>query len=642
MKDVKKVRRLPGYWLGTRQPTSLGYQPNYGIGTPEATTTPGEDLNPEVRASQSNIIPGALQKTMQVAQQPVSMLQNYTGAAAAAATNAAANANLASFGSRLMESNLPGTHTLGANLKAIGQKGGATAAKSGLNAAGTAAGIIGAATGAYNMYNDFARAGDVRSMGDMYKTMARSTYYTPGGHAYTRHGGLNMGAELAYGRAQRDSNRLGLTVDAMGTGASIGGLVGGPVGMGIGAGIGALFGGAASLFGFGDNEDEIKQQAINLMDSIARSDKQSEALAKNLDTREGFYNRGRAASGKRPVQSAFGPIDRKATARVSNGELIGNFEDGYVSEVPGRPDNKDSKLAWLRPSDFVISNKFGLSDYAKATGDYEGALNMQDILMTQYKNIAKNGKLPKFALGTVAEYALSALPHLGQYFSSQQAYNRAKNASTYVPTWEGYNALGASAINQMYSDMIDPRQYLNRSDKSYNQAAWNARRTPGMGLGGRAVMLDSLYRAKLAQDAETMMKIDESNRAQRNAAGQMKYTMGDKALTTQYDNFWKRYAAQQQANAAKENWMAQYEKNKVLAGINGAADLLRMNQYNRAYDIQNRMIGLYDRQADLDWEAFRAQYPDWKMSTTIPGINTWLKKQQNKPNSQYDYNYAIG
>jgi hypothetical protein len=45
----------------------------------------------------------------------------------------------------------------------------------------------------------------------------------------------------------------------MGTGAGIGGLFGGPVGMGIGAGVGALFGGAASLLGFGDNEEKIKR-----------------------------------------------------------------------------------------------------------------------------------------------------------------------------------------------------------------------------------------------------------------------------------------------------------------------------------------------------------------------------------------------
>jgi len=37
-----------------------------------------------------------------------------------------------------------------------------------------------------------------------------------------------------------------------------------------------------------------------------------------------------------------------------------------------------------------------------------------------------------------------------------------------------------------------------------------------MGLGGRMVMLDSLARAKQAQDADIMLKIDETNRAQRN------------------------------------------------------------------------------------------------------------------------------
>jgi len=145
--------------------------------------------------------------------------------------------------------------------------------------------------------------------------------------------------------------------------------------------------------------------------------RQRRSDAYNLDVYNSFYGKGSdgtagAAYGKRPVYSVFGPVSRKATARVSNGELIGNFEDGYVSRVPGTPNNKDTKLAALRPSDFVISNKFGLSDYAATTGDIEGALNMQDILMKQYKNKYKNGKLPGFKLG-LGDYALATLPHFG-------------------------------------------------------------------------------------------------------------------------------------------------------------------------------------------------------------------------------------
>ncbi|MEE3484905.1 MAG: hypothetical protein VZQ98_11365 [Bacteroidales bacterium] len=43
-----------------------------------------------------------------------------------------------------------------------------------------------------------------------------------------------------------------------------------------------------------------------------------------------------------------------------------------------------------------------------------------------------------------------------------------------------------------------------------------------------------------------------------------------------YDQTWKRAALAQQANAAKENWMAQEIKNQVMAGINGASDLLKL------------------------------------------------------------------
>jgi len=39
--------------------------------------------------------------------------------------------------------------------------------------------------------------------------------------------------------------------------------------------------------------------------------------------------------------------------------------------------------------------------------------------------------------------------------------------------------------------------------------------------------------------------------------------------------------------------MEQARKNQVMAGINAAADALRKAQYNKANDIQNKMIALY-------------------------------------------------
>lgn len=612
----KNKKKLSGYWLGTRKPTSLGYQPNYGIGNAQFTSVEGEDLTPEANAARRNVMPNALGKLSQQGMGVSNILSNTTKLAPTAAANAALNATVQNMVQSMPA--LPSTQVLATaaenNLLQA-------APKTVLSGAGKALAGLGAAYGAYSMFNDFANAGDIRSAGDMRNTASTNTYTTAGGNQYTQYGGIDAGAERRYERAQRDMRRVGLTLDAAGTGASIGSLVAPGIGTAIGAGAGVLFGGLASLFGFGDNSDELEQQMIDTTNTLAMENKQRRSTAESDDVKQAFY--GRAANGKQPVWSPEGLVNRKATARVSNGELIGNFEDGYVSRVPGKKNNKDTKLANLKDSDFVISNKYGLSDYAAATGDYEGALNMQNMLMS-YKNgkkpCCKCGKLPKHALGTLGEYALATLPHMAGFFSNLGQYNRAKHADTYVPQFEIQNPESAAAINQVMSDMIDPREYLNQSNKTYRQSLWNTQRTPGMGLGGRAIMADALTRAKLAQDAETRMKIDEANRGQRNLGAQMRDRMGQDLLSKRYDNMWRRHAAAQQANAAKENWLAQYRKNMDTAIGDLGADALRMIQYNQARDQQNKMLGIYQQQVDLDKMRLLKEFPE----TTTPAASAYV------------------
>lgn len=616
----KNKKKLPKYWLGTRKPTSLGYQPNYGIGNAQFTSVEGEDLTPEANAARRNIMPSALGKLSQQGMWTSSILSNTMKLAPTAAANAALNtAVLQSIQQAPSQvANLP----IMQNLSALADKGALQAApKTVLSGAGKALAGLGAAYGAYSMFNDFANAGDIRSAGDMRNTASTNTYTTAGGNQYTQYGGIDAGAERRYERAQRDMRRVGLTLDAAGTGASIGSLIAPGIGTAIGAGAGVLFGGLASVFGFGDNSDELEQQMIDTTNTLAMENKQRRSAAESDDVKQAFY--GRAANGKQPVWSPMGLVDRKATARVSNGELIGNFEDGYVSRVPGKKNNKDTKLANLKDSDFVISNKYGLSDYAAATGDYEGALNMQNMLMS-YKNgkkpCCKCGKLPKHALGTLGEYALATLPHMAGFFSNLGQYNRAKHADTYVPQFEIQNPESAAAINQVMSDMIDPREYLNQSNKTYRQSLWNTQRMAGMGMGGRAIMADALTRAKLAQDADTRMKIDEANRGQRNLGAQMRDRMGQDLLSKRYDNMWRRHAAAQQANAAKENWLAQYRKNMDTAIGYLGADALRMIQYNQARDQQNKMLGIYQQQVDLDKMRLLKDFPE----TTTPAAKAYV------------------
>jgi len=209
------------------------------------------------------------------------------------------------------------------------------ATKATLGTVGKVAGALGTAYGLYSIGSDIADAGSHRSLGEMRNTLGTNTYTTAGGNTYTERLGVDSASELEYERQNRKSKQLGLTMDSIGLGASAGGLVGGtalagsvggPLGAALGAGLGLLAGGIASLFGFGDNEEEIKKQMEILGEETARINRQSSSEAKDADIKNAFYSgEASAADGKRPVWTPAGLVNRKATARVSSGELIGNF-----------------------------------------------------------------------------------------------------------------------------------------------------------------------------------------------------------------------------------------------------------------------------------------------------------------------------
>ncbi len=615
MKRSKK--KLPKFYLGTRKPTSLGYQPNYGIGTGQFTSVKGEDITPETRAMRQNIVPGALSKLAQHSSPALQMFQNTYSPAAISAANAAANAALSNAGSGLSSSMMGISEISKAvnNVKNIGQSGAATAAKGAASTAGTALGILGSAYGLTDIGFQIANAGSHRTAADMRNTITTNTYTTAGGNQYTEKGGVDIGAELAYERANTAAKQTNLIASSAGTGASIGGVIGtvvpgignliGTVGGGL---IGGAIGGIASLLGFGDNEEDILAEAKLTNDVSSMGNRQNRSEKESLDVFNSFYGKGSdgtvgAAYGKRPVYSAFGPVSRKATARVSNGELIGNFEDGYVSRVPGTPNNKDTKLAALRPSDFVISNKFGLSDYAATTGDIEGALNMQDILMKQYKNKYKNGKLPGFKLG-LGDYALATLPHFGQFLDSMQQYNTDRNAAVVVPDINADYSGAKRIASQMIGDQENVRPYLDQSFRDYKQALWNMQRNPGLGLGGRLLGSTSLFKSKLAQDAKTRLAVEEANRSQRNAGRQILANVNSHEVDVNNQNAWNRHQAWQQANAARDLAMRTDRKNMLDAIGGGFADVFKTTQYDRAQDYKERLMKLYENQQWLDLQQF--------------------------------------
>ncbi len=143
----------------------------------------------------------------------------------------------------------------------------------------------------------------------MFNTRSTNTYTTDQGNQYTEHSGLNEKSEMAYEKAQRLAKQLNFGVSTTSTGASVGALIGSLVpgvnllgGTLIGAGLGAAIGGVADLFGFGDNEEEIKEQMRRVNDITALQNRQSRSAAENQDIKDQFYSgSSSAAKGKRPV-----------------------------------------------------------------------------------------------------------------------------------------------------------------------------------------------------------------------------------------------------------------------------------------------------------------------------------------------------
>ena len=274
-----------------------------------------------------------------------------------------------------------------------------------------------------------------------------------GGVGYTVQNGLDNTQIEQEEHAENVSNTVGLMGKGAATGAAIGSLAG-PIGGVIGGAVGAVGGFFGGLFGGGKRHAAMRKaqhiaeiKRINQND-FNRSGALTTVLQNDLAQTEGnqenqaLYG---AADGKESY-SAGGPSSGY-NARVSNGEIIANKFTGEMFRVPGIPNNKDGKLAFIRPSDTIISNKYGLSDYVAQTGDLEGGEAMQGTIMKALgKRGYKNGKLPGYKFGLEE---INAIGNLGLgALSMLDSYNK-QNESVKSPYTYSGNTWEAPALNIM-------------------------------------------------------------------------------------------------------------------------------------------------------------------------------------------------
>ena len=675
------------------KPIDMGYQQARGIGSVKFDTEQNMSLDPETQAIRKSALPNALgyitQQTPYITEN-IKMYNDTHKSTPAALSTTAQTVSPISINTNILSQNAPSTintlsqnsnlarqvaQTTGGNLlsggsisalsssapvssaiqtaadEAVAQWSGiqsqltsdlAKQAGGGFknfmkNIGGKALAGIGTAIGGYTMANQIAGFGDHRSASDMMANVGRQHITTDMGNSYTNYNGVNAGQEIAYENANTRAKQLGFGMNAIGTGASIGSFFG-PVGAGIGAAAGLLLGGLGSLFGWGDNEDEVRRQISLANDNIAMYNRQQEAVAKSKDVAAEFSDRqgvATAAVGK----SAFGPMTSKKgdniniprmlfdvnaknnmslgvpTSKLMPGETVLNKETSNWAVVPGKGE-KDNVYSTVKPGDpnVVYTKKGGISKKAQAVLKSNASENLkrwqlnelekeQSVLQMTENNQNdmkkyKNGKLPGFWRGT--DYLMSAIPHLAALGSSWNQYNRAKYAD--MPDYPNIvdSSANTQAINILGRRRFNPAPLLEHIHRTHRNNLYDINRTPGLTAGGQAVARANNTISEAQRGAEVLAQADEVNNKYTADYANALANYGKMMSEMMTNNNYARAAFKQQQNAAKEGWMAQYEKNGLTALADLASDIMGVRQFNRSEDYQNAMLKLYNQQVEND------------------------------------------
>lgn len=399
--------------------------------------------------------------------------------------------------------------------------------------------------------------------------------------------------------------------------------------------------GLASLFGRSKAKREAENAAIyaDLQQEAARDTAYGKFLQLDFAKRYGntedqvlYAKNGKLPKCKDGLVSATGIVNGEATARVSNGEVIANKELGTMFRVPGLKNNKDGKLAALNNSDTVITNKYGLSDYAWRTGDIAGAEKMMAMLTHPGY---KCGKLPGHAEGWLGNFVPAALGTLASLDQTINAYkNKPYRPNTYASNpyeMEGLTTLAGLRMNP-YPIINQLRDAEYRSNRAVDLAG---------GLSGSQRTAARLANLNTTQKniANLLSSVQQQNNAYRANYAQAAINAGQQARTARMaanqwdlDYYSKAHAARnkgiQTGIANMLSQIQQYQANEFKRRqFNETMDLYRADQKQR--NEQNQWI--------RNWYA--GQGNTTNTYSPLQPVNTKATPIQD-PYAQYDPNIA--
>lgn len=305
-----------------------------------------------------------------------------------------------------------------------------------------------------------------------------------------------------------------------------------------------------------------------------------------------YAKNGKLAECKDGLVSAAGKVNGEATARVSNGEVIANKTLGIMYRVPGLKNNKDGKLAALNNSDTVVTNKYGLSDYAWETGDIEGAEAMMKMVG---KPKYKCGKLPKLAEGWTGNFIPAVLGTAASLDQMFRAYrNKPYNPNTYAANpyeSEGLTTLASLRINP-YPIMNQLRSAENRTNRAIDIAG---------GLSGAQRTSARLANLNTTQNniANMLSNIQAQNNAYKSKYAESALQAGQNArLARMSANQWDldMYA---KANAARNKGIQTGIANMLSQIQQYQANEFKRRQFNDTMDLYR--ADQKQRQQQMNW-----------------------------------------
>lgn len=417
-----------------------------------------------------------------------------------------------------------------------------------------------------------------------------------GGVSYQTQNEIDESQVAAQEHAENKANTIGL----MGKGASLGasiGSVAGPVGGLVGGAVGAIGGLVGGLFGGGKRHAAMRRRVAEAQNralrqnDFSRNGALTSVLQQNYareygDTEsQSLYG---FANGK-STWSAAGSVGLGANARVSNGEIIANKYTGEMFRVPGLPNNKDGKLAFIRPSDTIISNKYGLSDYVASTGDLEGGEAMQGMIMKSLgKKGYKNGKLPGFAWG-LPEWLNMATNSIGM-ISSLTDKSKIDNEPISRPNTGKTNANASRALNIMAQQQYNPYTEYRDLYDVYSKNRYATNNNAGMSAAQRAVMNYAGYNNAMNSIAKVNQYAQDMNNKYAQAFAQMSAQLGEDQANRDMHAEQFDYNAYNQAHGAKMLMSSQRQADAMNYLNNFTKGIIDMHNWRKMYNLYDEMV----------------------------------------------------